>query len=99
MVVVNVQFLVLAFSALTYAQVKQPSSIHETKRSSIARADTLEERDSVPAGYVASPYYPTPKGGVSILDLHISLSEASCLLDRFCCCIVDGEVAYVTAKC
>ncbi|KAM3078943.1 hypothetical protein ACMFMF_003870 [Clarireedia jacksonii] len=63
MVLLNDLFIVLAFSALTYAQVKQPSSIHGTKRPSIARADTLEERDDVPAGYVAAPYYPTPKGG------------------------------------
>ena len=26
-------------------------------------ASELSERDSVPAGYVAAPYYPTPKGG------------------------------------
>jgi hypothetical protein len=99
MVVVNVQLIVLAFSALTYAQVKQPSSIHETKRSSIAGADTLEERDDVPAGYVAAPYYPSPKGGVSIPDFHILFSEALCLFDRFCCCGFDGEKARITAKC
>lgn len=25
--------------------------------------NALEQRDSVPAGYVAAPYYPTPLGG------------------------------------
>ena len=99
MVVVNVQLIVLAFSALTYAQVKQPSLIHETKRSSIASANALEERDSVPAGYVAAPYYPTPKGGVSVLHSHTLLSKALCLLDGVCCRIVYGITAHMTAKC
>jgi beta-glucosidase len=53
----------LALLSLGLAMVNKPDWAGEANRIRSLQAAALEKRDSVPAGYVAAPYYPTPKGG------------------------------------
>lgn len=53
----------LALLSLCYALVQRPNWASEASTIKNLEASTVEKRDSVPAGYVAAPYYPTPKGG------------------------------------
>lgn len=55
--------VVLAYLSFSLALVSQPDFAAEIARIQELRAGTIGKRDSVPAGYVAAPYYPTPKGG------------------------------------
>jgi len=60
-------FLVLfAFAYSALALIQHPEFTADILGIQRAQRDgntTLEKRDDVPAGYVAPPYYPTPKGG------------------------------------
>jgi len=57
--------LFLAFLSLCLALVSQPDFVRDgiRIRNLQAQAGSLTERDDVPAGYVAAPYYPAPPGG------------------------------------
>ncbi len=53
----------LAFLSLTSAIISQPNFAADILSLENARSPSLQGRDDVPAGFVASPYYPTPRGG------------------------------------
>lgn len=53
----------LALLSLCCALVQSPDWAGQASTIRNLEASAIEKRDSVPAGYVAAPYYPTPKGG------------------------------------
>lgn len=55
------RLLALLMGAL--ALVNRPNFANIISNAQSLGASTIGKRDSVPAGYVAAPYYPTPKGG------------------------------------
>ncbi len=54
---------ILAGLRLCSGMVRRPDWEGEALRIKNLQSATVEKRDSVPAGYVAAPYYPTPLGG------------------------------------
>jgi beta-glucosidase len=59
-----VRFLAfLPFLACCLALVNQPNFANIITTAQSLDGSPIEKRDSLPAGYVATPYYPTPKGG------------------------------------
>lgn len=54
---------VLTLVSLASCLVSQPDFASEADRIQGLQANPIAERDPVPAGYVAAPYYPTPPGG------------------------------------
>ncbi|KAF7897295.1 hypothetical protein EAF00_005523 [Botryotinia globosa] len=65
MALVKIIFLVVSLWLLGFVQAKIPSFIHKAPPIPSSSDETIVKRDSVPAGYVAAPYYPAPKGGWS----------------------------------
>lgn len=63
MSLVKVFFLIFSLSLLGFGQSKLPSFVHKAPPISLSSEGTVTKRDSVPAGYVAAPYYPSPRGG------------------------------------
>lgn len=57
--------LFLAFISLVLAISTQLDFAAAIKKTQSIQSGTNQKRDSVPSQYVASPYYPTPKGGWS----------------------------------
>ncbi|KAH8815723.1 glycoside hydrolase superfamily [Xylogone sp. PMI_703] len=62
--------LVFAALSLVFGLVSKPPFAQDAARiraeqaaAAAASSSSLKSRDDVPAGYVAPPYYPTPKGG------------------------------------
>jgi beta-glucosidase len=57
--------LLLTFGSLAQALVSQPDFAGEGRRIQDLQAaqPSIAARDSVPAGFTAAPYYPTPPGG------------------------------------
>ncbi|KUJ20941.1 uncharacterized protein LY89DRAFT_715245 [Mollisia scopiformis] len=53
----------LAFLECCTALVNRPNYAQIKLDTQTLQSSTIEKRDSLPAGYVAAPYYPTPKGG------------------------------------
>ena len=53
----------LALLSISLALVSEPDFAGNAVRLRQLGADSLQKRNDVPAGYVAAPYYPTPKGG------------------------------------
>ncbi|CZR54356.1 probable beta-glucosidase 1 precursor [Phialocephala subalpina] len=53
----------LTFLTGALALVNRPNFANIISNAQSLGASTIGKRDSVPAGYVAAPYYPTPKGG------------------------------------
>lgn len=60
---VKIIFLIISLWLLGFVQAKIPSFIHKAPPIPPSSDETIVKRDSVPAGYVAAPYYPAPKGG------------------------------------
>ncbi|KAA8568696.1 hypothetical protein EYC84_007697 [Monilinia fructicola] len=63
MLLMKVFFLIVSLSIFGLGQARLPSFIHKAPPIHPSSDETIVKRDSVPAGYVAAPYYPTPKGG------------------------------------
>lgn len=63
MVFLREVWVFLALVSLALALTSSYDFAAEVKRVESLQSTTIEKRDSVPAGYVASPYYPTPPGG------------------------------------
>lgn len=63
MSLIRVIFLIASLSLLGFGQAKLPSFIHKAPPIPPSSEETIAKRDSIPAGYVATPYYPAPKGG------------------------------------
>lgn len=55
--------LCLGLSTLGTSLISQPDFAADIASLQNGQSHKLEARDDVPAGYVAPPYYPTPKGG------------------------------------
>jgi hypothetical protein len=63
MLEITVLSLFLAYVSLGLALVSRPDFAANIDHARTFQSAPIEKRDSVPAGYVAAPYYPTPKGG------------------------------------
>jgi beta-glucosidase len=63
MLEITVLSLFLACVSLGLALVSRPDFAANIDHARTFQSASIEKRDSVPAGYVAAPYYPTPKGG------------------------------------
>ncbi|KAF4627259.1 hypothetical protein G7Y89_g10897 [Cudoniella acicularis] len=66
MFILNYCLPLLAYVSPAWALISQPdfaANILAANQLYSSNATHFEKRDSVPAGYVASPYYPTPNGG------------------------------------
>lgn len=56
-------YVFLTLFSLALSLVKTPDFSADIKRVQRLQGSSKEKRDSVPAGFVAAPYYPTPPGG------------------------------------
>ena len=58
-----ISVLLLTLTSLSFALVRTPNFAADINRAQQLQGSSKDKRDSVPAGYVAAPYYPAPPGG------------------------------------
>jgi beta-glucosidase len=58
-----ISVFLLTLISLGLALVRTPNYAADIKRAQQLQGSSKNKRNSVPAGYVAAPYYPTPPGG------------------------------------
>ena len=58
-----ISVFLLTLISLGLALVRTPNYAADAKRAQHLQGSSKNKRNSVPAGYVAAPYYPTPPGG------------------------------------